>query len=149
MSRLKVDLPNSFQFSTEVSIRFGDINYGGHLGNDALLSILQESRVQMLRQHGWNEMDIEGVGLIMTDAAIVYKSEAFYGEVLTVEVAVTDFTSAGCDFVYRVTNASDGRLVARAKTGIAFFDYTARKIVAVPPGFISKFPPDSKHAANA
>lgn len=149
MSRLKIELPDAFPFSTKIPVRIGDINYGGHLGNDALLSILQESRVQMLRQHGWNELDVDGVGLIMTDAAIVYKSEAFYGDVLTIEIAVTDFTSAGCDVVYRVTNTTTGRLVAQAKTGIAFFDYSSRKIAAIPARFITEFQPDGAHAADA
>lgn len=148
MSRLKIDLPHSFQFSTDIPVRIGDINYGGHLGNDALLSILQESRVQLLKQHGWSEMNVEGVGLIMTDAAIVYKSEAFYGDVLRIEVAVYDFSTVGCDIVYRVTNVSDGRLVAQAKTGIAFFDYTTRKVVAVPTAFARKFRTETTNAPD-
>jgi acyl-CoA thioesterase FadM len=36
---------------------------------------------------------------------------------------------------YRLTEVSDGREVARAKTGITFFDYTRRKPVAIPPAF--------------
>ncbi len=102
----------------------------------------------MLRQHGWNELDVDGVGLIMTDAAIVYKSEAFYGDVLTIEIAVADFSSAGCDVLYRVTSANSGRLIAQAKTGIAFFDYSSKKIAAIPPRFITVFQPDGPHAAD-
>ena len=99
-----------------------------------------------MRKHGWNELNVDGVGLIMTDAAIVYKSEVLYGDVLTIEIALTDFTSAGCDVVYRVTNSNSGRLVAQAKTGIAFFDYSARKIAAIPLKFIAAFQPDDAHA---
>jgi acyl-CoA thioester hydrolase len=68
MGRITIDWPQSFHFSTEVPVRIDDIDYGGHLGNDALLSILQEARVQMLKRHGWTELDIEGTGLIMSDA---------------------------------------------------------------------------------
>ena len=148
MSRVKIDLPGRFQFSTDIPVRIGDINYGGHLGNDALLSILQEARVQLLRCHGWNELNVEGVGLIMTDAAIAYRSEAFCGDVLRIDIAVSDFSSAGCDIVYRVRNVSDDRLVAQAKTGIAFFDYAARRVVAVPSAFADKFRTDTGHASN-
>jgi acyl-CoA thioesterase FadM len=80
MPRIKLDLPKHFHFTTEIPIRISDINYGGHLGNDAVLSILHESRVRLLLEHGYSEFNVEGVGIIMTDSAIVYKSEAFYGE---------------------------------------------------------------------
>ena len=115
-------------------VRVDDINYGGHLGNDAVLSLLQEARLRLLATHGFSEMDVDGVGMIMVDAAVEYKAEAFYGEMLRIEVGVNEFTSTGCDFVYRITKA-DGKEVARAKTGIAFFDYTRRKIVSVPEKF--------------
>ena len=60
MARVKIDLPQAFQFQTEIQVRISDINYGGHLGNDALLALLQEARVQMLKQYKWSEVDIEG-----------------------------------------------------------------------------------------
>jgi acyl-CoA thioester hydrolase len=139
MARVLIDLPQSFQFLTEIPVRITDINYGGHLGNDAVLALFQEARVQMLKQYGWSEMDIEGSGVIMSDAAVVYKSEAFYGEILTIEIAVIEITRAGCDFVYRMTNRASGKEVARAKTGIVFFDYASRRIVGVPEQFKRKF----------
>lgn len=135
MGRVKIDVPHTFQFQTEVRVRISDINYGGHLGNDAVLSLIQEARVQMLKQYGWSEMDIDGKGVIMTDAAVMYTSEAFYGDVLVIDIAVTEIARAGCDFMYRMTNKATGREVARAKTGIAFIDYATRKIVSVPDRF--------------
>ena len=135
MARLKLDLPESFVFSTEIPIRIGDINYGGHLGNDAVLALMHEARVRFLNQHGFTEQNVDGPGIIMADAAIVYKSEAFYGETLVVEVAVADFTRTGCDLVYRLSDKETGREVARGKTGIAFFDYERRRPVAVPKRF--------------
>jgi acyl-CoA thioester hydrolase len=139
MARMKIDLPQSFQFLTEIPVRISDINYGGHLGNNAVLALLQEARVQMLKQYGWSEIDIEGSGVIMSDAAVIYKSEAFYGEVLTIEIAITEIARAGCDFIYRMTNRTAGREVARAKTGMVFFDYATRKIVGVPERFKKAF----------
>ncbi|MCU0364969.1 MAG: hypothetical protein MUE93_04775 [Ignavibacteriaceae bacterium] len=41
MPRIKIETPDKFIFSTEIPIRITDINYGGHLGNDSLLSIIQ------------------------------------------------------------------------------------------------------------
>jgi acyl-CoA thioesterase FadM len=140
MSRVRIDLPKTFHFATDIPVRIDDINYGGHLGNAALLSVLQEARVQMLKQKGWSELDIEGVGFLMTDAAVMYRAEVFYGDGLTVEVGVSDRTETGCDVVYRVTRKSDAREVARAKTGITFFNYSTRKVVGMPGKFKEAFP---------
>ncbi len=139
MPRIKIILPRTFSFSTELPVRITDINYGGHLANDAFLAIAHEARVRFLGSMGYTEHAVEGAGMIMSDAAIEYKAEVFYGDVLKVDVGVSDLRSAGCDFVYRVTNAASGKEVARVKTGIAFFDYQNRKVVAVPDRFRARF----------
>ena len=135
MSRVRIDLPERFLFTTEIPLRVSDMNYGGHLGNDAVLSIAQEARMRFLRSHGWAEKDVSGVGIIMTDALVVYRSEAFYGDVLTIDVAVGDLQELNCDFLFRMVHKASGKEVARVKTGIAFFDYAKRKLTPMPPEF--------------
>ncbi len=137
MTRVRLELPGEFQFTTEVTLRVTDINYGGHLGNDAVLSIAQEARVRFLRSHGWTELDVAGVGIIMTDAVVLYRSEAFYGDVLTIDVAVADLEQIGCDFLFRITNKASRKEVARVKTGVVFFDYNRRKPAPIPEAFRS------------
>ena len=139
MARVKLDLPDDFVFSTEIPLRIGDINYGGHLGNDRVLSLLHEARVRFLMANDFSELDVDGAGIIMSDAVIVYRSEAFYGETMVVDVAVTDFTRVGCDLVYRISDQVSEREVVRAKTGIVFFDYKKRKISLVPEKFKNLF----------
>lgn len=136
MARVKIDIPGKFQFRTEIPIRISDINYGGHLGNDSVLSICQEVRIQFLNQFGFSELDIDGLGIIMVDAAVQYKSEGFYGDILLVEVAITDVKKIGCDFVYRISNKKNKNEVAFVKTGIVFFDYEKKKVVPVPANFL-------------
>lgn len=139
MPRIKINLPTSFHFTTEIPIRISDINYGGHLGNDAVLSILHEARLRMLMEHGWTEMSIEGVSIIMSDSVVLYKSEAFYGESLRIQVAVKDFSNFGCDIYYLVRERESGRVIVQAKTGIAFFNYEERKLTPVPEKFQQQF----------
>ncbi len=139
MPRIKLDLPTNFHFTTEIPVRITDINYGGHLGNDAVLSIIHEARVRFLMEKGYTEFNVEGVGIIMTDSAVVYKSEAFYGESLRIQVAVKDFSKYGCDLYYLLRERESGREVVHAKTGIAFFNYEERKLAAVPEKFQQQF----------
>jgi acyl-CoA thioesterase FadM len=137
MSRVRLKLPDRFLFTTEIPLRVSDINYGGHLGNDAVLSLAQEARMRFLCSHGWTEQDVTGVGIIMTDAVVVYRSEAFYGDVLTIDVAVADIGEIGCDFLFRMVNKASGKEIARGKTGIVFFNYANRKPSSVPAEFRS------------
>ena len=132
MARIKVALPENFTFATVIPVRITDINYGGHLGNDALLSILHEARVQFFRHLGYAELDMAGKSLIMADAAIEYKGEGFRGDNLTIELAAHDFTKYGFDVVYRVTN-QEQKLISLAKTGMLYFDYDTRKVISLPP----------------
>ena len=139
MARIKLDLPERFHFQTRIGIRESDMNQGGHLGNDALFSLLNEARVKFYGSLGYSEGNVEGAGTIMSDAVIVYKAESFAGDELEFEVTAGDFSRIGCELYYRVTNTRTGAEVARAKTAIGFRDYQARKILPVPDGFRSKF----------
>ncbi len=139
MARIKLELPEKFVFQTEISVRISDINYGGHLANDAVLSIIHEARIQFFAKYGWTELDVDGAGIIMTDCAVVYKSESFYGDRLIIEVAVADFFKYGYDLFYKITNKENGKDVAFVKTGIMFMDYKQRKRARVPEKFYNLF----------
>lgn len=138
MARIKIQLPPTWVFETELPVRITDINYGNHLGNDALVSLLQEARVRWLRQFGWTEK-LEGTtGLIMVDLAVRFKAESFFGDVLNIKLGIAEWTRFGFNLAYLVTKAGGGEEVARAQTSMLFFDYAARQIAAPPAGFREK-----------
>lgn len=134
MPRIKIELPQKFSFSRSLSVRITDINYGGHVGNDAMLSLMHEARMQFLKHHGYTEMQIGGASLIMSDVAIEFKAEAFYDDVLVVFVTAGDFTRVGFDLYYKITKEDSEKIIviANAKTGMVCYDYNAKKVVAVP-----------------
>lgn len=132
MPRLQLTPRSAYPFSTGLAVRVTDLNYGGHLGNDRVLALLQEARVAFLAAHGWSEVDCAGKGLIMTDAAIQYRGEAFAGDRLQIEVAVSEAARTGFRFFYRITRHGDEALIAVAETGMACFDYQRRRVAALP-----------------
>ena len=138
MSRLQLNMPPKFWYSTEMDIHVGYVNYAGHLGNDAVLALANEARMRFIGELGYTEANVEGWGMVTADAAVIYTAEAFRGDVLTVEVGCTDFSAKGCDICYRFSRNHDGCEIARAKTGIVFFDHETREPVAVPKAFIEK-----------
>ena len=75
MPRIKLELPEHFPFSTNIPVRITDINYGGHAGNDSILSIIHEARMQYLHRHGYDEKNFDGIGLIMSNVIIEFKKE--------------------------------------------------------------------------
>lgn len=134
MARITIDLPESFLFSTEITVRATDLNYGNHVGNDRILSYMQEIRVEFYRHLGFkSELNIDGpVGQIITDAAVVYKSEGFMGDVIIGSIAAAEFNKYGFDYFYLLKNKHTGKEVARGKTGIVCFDYDKRKVASIP-----------------
>ena len=62
------------------------------MGNDAILSIIHEARMQMLHNWGYTELNIEGTGLIMADVMIAYKGEAFYADKLYINIYADEIT---------------------------------------------------------
>lgn len=134
MPRLKLTLPETLPYRTELDVRVSDVNYAGHLGNDVVLSFVHEARIRYLRSLGFTELECGGAGIIMTDAEIVYRAEAFHGDVLHVEVGLGALSSRGCEIFTRLRAPSGGE-VAVARTGFVFFDYQSRKVVAVPAVF--------------
>ena len=131
MSRIRIALPSSFSFTATIPVRITDINYGNHVGNDALLSIIHEARMQFLTHHGFAELDCGGVGLIMSDVGIEFKKEVFYGDLLEINIAATNFSSIGFDLYYQLLK-TDKTIVATAKTGMICYNYSLKKITQVP-----------------
>ena len=140
MARLRLDLPDSFVFSAELPVRVSDLNYGGHLGNDSVVTLMQEARVMFYRSLGFDsEIRIEDtVGQIVADVMVEYRSESFLGDILVIEIAAADLSRYSFSLFYRITNKSTGKEAARGKTGIVCFDYAARKVAEVPKALAAK-----------
>lgn len=137
MSRVKIKFPNDNPlFTTSILVRIGDINYGNHLGNDAVLSIMHEARMQWLRSKGYTELNAAGTSLIMADVMIAYKNEGFYGDELKVKIYAAELTARTFDLLYHVTALRNGAEVdlAHGKTGMVCFDYGERKVVGMTDG---------------
>lgn len=139
MARVRVTVPDHFGFSMEMAVPIAFINRGNHLGNDSLVSCLNEARLAFMQARFGDPYTVDGAAMINGDLAVEYKAEAYHGDRLRIEVAANDFHRYGCDFVYRVSCVGDGRVVALAKTGMLLFDFDKKKLKEAPPAFFEVF----------
>lgn len=140
MARIKLTIPDKKIFTTQIVVRITDINYGNHLGNDALVSILQEARMLWLSSLKYTELNIENAALIMADLSVEYKAESFYGDVLLIDIFIGEITKVSFEIYYKITTLRNEiiTLVANAKTGMVCYDYTNKKVISVPEIFLKK-----------
>ncbi len=131
MERVKILFPDyNPRFVTTIPIRVSDLNYGNHVGNDAILSLMHEARMQMLASNNYSEMNAGGNSMIMGDVMIAYKGEAFYGDKILIKIFVEEVTRKTFNLLYHLSTERNGKItdIAHAKTGMACFDYSERRI---------------------
>ena len=109
MPRIQIDLPERFVYSTELTLYLSHMNYAGHLDNALLLSLVSEARARFFKSLGYSELNVDGVGIVVADAAVQYKSEAFHAEVMVVGMSAADFGSKGCDLLWCMHEKSSQR----------------------------------------
>ncbi len=139
MDKIKINIPNKFHFQTNITVQIGDINYGNHLGNDSVLKLCHEARLQFLKHFQYSEMNVANCGLIMADAAIQFINQAFYADELQFNVAVSNIRGSGFALITQITCPHKQIEIARVKNGMVFFDYDTQKIAKTPSEFVNLF----------
>lgn len=135
MSRVKIAMPDEFLFSMRYRVGISDLNYARHLNSVAMVHILHEARLQFLANLGFTEANIFGLGMVVTDMGVDYRSESFANDWLTIDVGVGRFNRYGCNICFRITNTALEKVVCNATMGVVFFDFDKHKIALIPKAF--------------
>lgn len=138
LSHIKLEEQPEYEFSFEVTIQTRDLNYAGHLGNDALVSIIQETRVSLFQDLGCKELDLgDGkTGIIIGDLIINFKAEGFVFDQLIIESHIGEVTEKSIRLFHRIIKKNDNALLALVETGLIAFDYEKRRISKFPNRFL-------------
>ncbi|MDA3907424.1 MAG: thioesterase family protein [Bacteroidales bacterium] len=127
-------------FIAKYTVGIGDINYGGHLGNDKALIIFHDARIRFLKHYGLSEINIgENKGVIMVDAQIKYLYQVALHDELSIEINIEIEGSKKFVVHYQVKNAKDQKPVISGSTGMLCFDYAVQKVKQIPESFVSLF----------
>ncbi len=138
MPRIKLKKKDIYEFEYKTHIKVRDLNYGGHLGNDALVGILHEARVDLFHSLGVSELDLgdETTGIILTDLSVNYLGEGYMFDGVTVFSHLGEIGKTGFRIFHYIANGE--KAIALAETGIKSFDYKMRKVVKNPENFIDR-----------
>ncbi len=136
MPRIKIEPADKFfNITIKIPVRITDINYGNHVGNDSLVSIVHEARVQFLNQHGYTELNIEGVGLILSNLVVEFINESFYQDIVEVKMGTVDISGVSFELFYQLSTVRNNKefIIANAKTTMVCYNYLLKKVVSIPP----------------
>ncbi|WP_346795371.1 thioesterase family protein [Halomonas sp. Bachu 37] len=139
MERVKLDFPHDAVIHRHpMTVRVTDMNYGRHLGHDALVSILHEARIQALAAVNLVEWDMHGYPSVVVDLAVQYQSEARWPDALMVETAIPAPEGKALTVYHRILK-EDGTVVALARLNKLLIDMQTGRPVAIPPALVSAF----------
>ena len=108
-------------FEHRLQVRYGETDQMGRVHHANFLLYVEEARTKLLAAAGmpYAQVEREGVGLVVRDVAIRYRSAALYDDVLAIRTRVTDLRSASVELGYEVHRAADETHIASATTRLA------------------------------
>lgn len=115
-----------------LTVRITDMNYGRHLGHDALVSLLHEARSHALAALALKEWDMGGFVSVVADLAVQYQSEARFPDALSVETAIPDASGKALTVYHRVLKAGTQTPVATARLNLLLLDPETGRPVTIP-----------------
>ena len=133
MRKNKINIPTPSCFQTSLTVQIGDINYGGHVGNERYLLYAQETRLRFLATIGHSEMKFGAHGLVLAEATLEYFHELFFRDQITIQLSIGNIgrASFGCYYSIQVERDNQTLTAAEIETKMVCFDYDQRKVKSI------------------
>ena len=133
MERVKLDFPAEAVIHRHpLTVRVTDMNYGRHLGHDAIVSLLHEARIQAFAALDLPEWDMHGHPSVVADLAIQYHREARWPDALLIDTAVPEPQGKALIIYQRIYQADSEQVVATSRVNQLLIDLATGRPVAVP-----------------
>jgi|GEM_PF-103759 len=158
-NKIKIAWPTHselFSFKSPIPVTISSINYGGHAGHDALITLMHEARIQFLESLHLSEGDVDGemktksedkpsfkLGIILANLQVDYKKEVFRGQTLLAEVlpgvpSGTRWTLWQRLWIKDLDKNGPPMIAVEACFNFAFFDYEERRLAKAPESLIKR-----------
>ena len=126
-------------FTHRVTVRFRDCDPMGHVNNAVYLTYLEQARFALwhaqlgfVAKRAGEPADAHEPGFIMARAEIDFRAQARYLDELDVRLGLENLGRSSFTYRYEIADASNGRIVAEAKTVQVTYDYAAGRSVPIP-----------------
>ena len=122
-------------FTRTFHVRWGDLDFNGHMKNTAYLDLGADVRMLYFAENGFSMREFERlrIGPVIMRDELEYFSEMRLLEPIVVDVTIAGLSEDGSRF--RIRNGffrEDGRPAARVTSTGGWLDHTARRLVAPP-----------------
>lgn len=122
------------RFTTDIQMRFRDIDGMGHVNNAVYLSYTELARTQFYMQHA-RKKTLEDIDFILAHIEIDFESQAVWGDQIQVAAWPSKIGTSSFALSYEITEKRSGRVLALAKSVQVSYDYDNKRPKPIPPDF--------------
>ena len=120
-----------FRFTTDLEIRFRDLDALGHVNNAVYLTYFEIVRTRYWK-HLFGLPPADDWGFVMVRTECNYRSPALLGETITIAARISALKNSSFTFEYRLTESRTGRLIADGLSVQACFDRSRDRTIPIP-----------------
>ena len=122
------------RLTTDIQMRFRDIDGMGHVNNAVYLSYTELARTQFYMQFA-GKRTLDEIDFILAHVDIDFESQAVWRDQIRVTVWPSKIGNSSFTLSYEITEKRSGRLLARAKSVLVSYDYEKKESKPIPPDF--------------
>ncbi|HEX9340595.1 MAG TPA: thioesterase family protein [Thermoplasmata archaeon] len=122
------------RFTTDVQMRFRDIDGMGHVNNAVYLSYIELARTRFYMEVA-GKRSLDEIDFILAHVDIDFESQSVWGDQIQVAVWPSKIGTSSFTLSYEVAEKQSRRVLARAKSVLVSYDYEKRKPKPIPPDF--------------
>ncbi len=120
----------AFEFTTDIEIRFADIDAYGHVNNAIFFTYLETARIKLFQQYFGGFLDTSLTFLVVR-AECDYRLPVTLNDRLQITIQIEQLRHSSFTFSYRLHNG-EGKDYATAGTVMVCYDPVASRPVAIP-----------------
>lgn len=121
------------KLTTEIEIRFSDLDAYGHVNNAVFFTYLETARVKLFRE-GFAELMKAGLLFLVVEASCRYRQPIELDDRLLIDIETEDLGRSSFTFSYLMHNG-DGKEFATARTVMVCYDAKQKKTISLPDDF--------------
>jgi acyl-CoA thioester hydrolase len=122
------------RFTTEIQMRFSDLDAMGHVNNAVYLTYCELARTQFYMKHAFKH-SLHDIDFILAHADIDYIAAAEWGDRIEISVWPSKIGESSFTLSYEIWDRTSDRLLAKSSSVQVSYDYDTKKTKPIPPEF--------------